>query len=65
MIIAGLPDSLMAPAHLNVVKASALAELGLKLLKAGISDNIYSFAPDYHRKSQAERELDKKGIKNE
>lgn len=65
LIYSGIPESLLAPAHLNVVKASALAELGMKLLRAGVSDNIYSFAPEYFRKSQAERELDKKGIRNE
>lgn len=55
-----LPGSRFAPAHLNAAKASSLGELGLKLLKAGKSDDMYSFAPFYLRKSQAEREYDKK-----
>ncbi|MCY6485657.1 tRNA (adenosine(37)-N6)-threonylcarbamoyltransferase complex dimerization subunit type 1 TsaB [Clostridium aestuarii] len=49
-----------APPHLNVAKASSLGELGLLKLKEGESDNILSFAPIYIRKSQAEREYEKK-----
>lgn len=49
-----------APSHLNLVRASALGELGLKLLNQGTHDNLYTSAPIYLRKSQAEREYDKK-----
>ncbi|MFL0196655.1 tRNA (adenosine(37)-N6)-threonylcarbamoyltransferase complex dimerization subunit type 1 TsaB [Clostridium sp. WILCCON 0269] len=49
-----------APISLNVVKASSLGELGLNLLSSGTKDNIYDFAPFYLRKSQAEREYEKK-----
>lgn len=52
-----------APAHLNSVKASALGEIGLNLLKEGIRDDIYSFAPMYLVASQAEREYAKKAVK--
>ncbi|NME95785.1 tRNA (adenosine(37)-N6)-threonylcarbamoyltransferase complex dimerization subunit type 1 TsaB [Clostridium cochlearium] len=55
-----LPNAHFAPTSLNVVKASSLGELGLQLLKSGYSDNIYNFSPIYIRKSQAEREYDKK-----
>lgn len=56
-----------APAHLNLTRASSLGELGLSLLKNGIYDDLYTFAPIYLRKSQAEREYEKKlrGIENE
>ncbi|MCT8976370.1 tRNA (adenosine(37)-N6)-threonylcarbamoyltransferase complex dimerization subunit type 1 TsaB [Clostridium sp. CX1] len=49
-----------APAHLNLVKSSSLGELGLELLVSGKHDDLYSFAPFYLRKSQAEREYEKK-----
>lgn len=49
-----------APAHLNVVKASSLGEIGLNLLNSGIKDDLYTFSPLYIRKSQAEREYEKK-----
>jgi tRNA threonylcarbamoyl adenosine modification protein YeaZ len=55
-----LPESKMAPVHLNFARASALGELGLKELKLGKQDDINTFAPVYLRKSQAEREYDKK-----
>lgn len=55
-----------APSHLNIVKASSLGELGIELLSSGIYDDLYTSAPIYLRKSQAEREYEKKmGIKNE
>lgn len=56
----GLPNAHFAPPFLNVVKASSLGELGLKLLNSGYNDNIYTFSPIYIRKSQAEREYEKK-----
>lgn len=49
-----------APSHLNLVRAFALGELGLKLLNQGTEDDLYTSAPIYLRKSQAEREYDKK-----
>lgn len=49
-----------APAHLNLVRASSLGEIGLNLLNSGIKDDLYTFSPLYIRKSQAEREYEKK-----
>lgn len=49
-----------APAHLNLVRASALGELGLKLLSQGIHDDLYNSSPIYLRKPQAEREYEEK-----
>jgi tRNA A37 threonylcarbamoyladenosine modification protein TsaB len=43
-----------------VIRASSLGELGLKLLNSGLKDDLYTFAPFYLRKSQAEREYEKK-----
>ncbi|MCM8709760.1 tRNA (adenosine(37)-N6)-threonylcarbamoyltransferase complex dimerization subunit type 1 TsaB [Clostridium sp. SYSU_GA19001] len=55
-----------APSHLNIVKASSLGELGINLLSSGNYDDLYTSAPIYLRKPQAEREYEKKmGIKNE
>lgn len=51
------------PNHLCVVRASSLGELGLELLKNGISDDPNS-APVYLRKPQAERELEKRMMMN-
>lgn len=55
-----LPLSCFAPTHLNVVKASSLGELGYNLLKEGSAENIYTLAPLYIRKPQAEREYEEK-----
>ncbi|MDP4091329.1 MAG: tRNA (adenosine(37)-N6)-threonylcarbamoyltransferase complex dimerization subunit type 1 TsaB [Bacillota bacterium] len=55
-----IPGSCFAPAHLNLARASALGELGLKLLKDGLSEDLNTSTPIYLRKSQAEREYDKK-----
>ncbi|MFD3158225.1 tRNA (adenosine(37)-N6)-threonylcarbamoyltransferase complex dimerization subunit type 1 TsaB [Haloimpatiens sp. FM7330] len=49
-----------APTHLNITKASSLGNLGLDLLKEGKYDNLYTCSPIYLRKSQAEREYEKK-----
>lgn len=56
-----------APSHLNNSRASALGELALNKLSMGLKDNIFDFSPTYLRKSQAEREYDKKMelLKNE
>jgi tRNA threonylcarbamoyl adenosine modification protein YeaZ len=48
-----------APANLNLARASALGELGMIKLKNNEFEGS-SFAPFYLRKSQAEREYDKK-----
>lgn len=63
-ILENIPESLFAPAHLNLVKASALGELGIKKLSEGKSDDIYNSSPIYIRKSQAEREYEKRTGKN-
>lgn len=55
-----LEKALFAPKHLNIVRASSLGELGLKLLEEGIYDDLYTSAPIYLRKPQAEREYDKR-----
>lgn len=55
-----LTNVTFAPTHLNLVRASALGELGLKLLAQGIHDDLYSSAPVYLRKPQAEREYEEK-----
>lgn len=55
-----LSNVFFAPTSLNVVKASSLGELGLQHLKDNNIDDIYSLAPIYLRKSQAEREYEKK-----
>ncbi|MBV4419995.1 tRNA (adenosine(37)-N6)-threonylcarbamoyltransferase complex dimerization subunit type 1 TsaB [Clostridium tyrobutyricum] len=49
-----------APTNLNIVRSSSLGELGLKLIKDGKCDNLYTFSPFYLRKSQAEREYERK-----
>jgi tRNA threonylcarbamoyl adenosine modification protein YeaZ len=54
------PKVSFAPAHLNFVRASALGELGLIRLENGEAEDVNTFAPVYLRKSQAEREYDKK-----
>lgn len=59
-ISSSLPQALFAPAHLNLVRASALGELGIKKLHEGKSDDLYNSAPIYIRKSQAEREYEKR-----
>lgn len=66
-LISNIKNISFAPTHLNLAKASSLGELGLKLLKADVHDDLYTFAPFYLRKSQAEREYEKKirGIENE
>lgn len=60
IIKSNLPNANFAPPSLNVAKASSLGELGLNLFKSGYVDNIYTFSPIYIRKSQAEREYEKK-----
>jgi tRNA threonylcarbamoyladenosine biosynthesis protein TsaB len=56
----GLQKVSFAPKHLNLARASSLGELGQKLLEDGVYDDLYTSAPIYLRKPQAEREYDKK-----
>ena len=55
-----LMEIYFAPKHLNLARASSLGELGMKLLQEGAHDDLYTSAPIYLRKPQAEREYDKK-----
>lgn len=55
-----IPNARFAPAHLNVAKASSITELGIKKLKNNDLCDFRTFAPFYLRKSQAEREYDKR-----
>ncbi|MBU5590342.1 tRNA (adenosine(37)-N6)-threonylcarbamoyltransferase complex dimerization subunit type 1 TsaB [Clostridium sp. MSJ-4] len=57
-----IPNCLFAPSHLNYVRAASLGELGMKKLKLGEKDDINNSAPIYLRKSQAEREYEKKQV---
>lgn len=50
-----------APAHLNKQRAAAVAVCGMKYLKQGGAQSADTFAPDYLRLSQAERERMEKG----
>lgn len=59
-LCANMQNIRFAPTHLNLVRSSSLGELGLNLLTSGVHDDLYTFAPFYLRKSQAEREYDKK-----
>ncbi|SFC32196.1 tRNA (adenosine(37)-N6)-threonylcarbamoyltransferase complex dimerization subunit type 1 TsaB [Clostridium uliginosum] len=47
------------PNHLNLIRASSLGELGIKMLKNGQCDDPNS-APFYLKKPQAEREYEKR-----
>ncbi len=48
----------------NYPRAATLGLLGVERISKGVEDSIYSFSPIYIRKSQAEREYDKRhGIK--
>lgn len=44
----------------NMPRASSIAELGLMRLNQGQEDDIYNYVPIYLRKSQAEREYERK-----
>lgn len=57
---AGLREVYFAPPHLNLTRASSLGELGIKLIASGINEDLNTSTPIYLRKSQAEREYDKK-----
>ena len=49
-------DYTFAPAHMNRQSAGAVAVAAYELYKQGHVSNGDDFAPDYLRKSQAERE---------
>lgn len=55
-----IPNSFFAPNHSNFPKASSVGELGIKKIKQGIIEDINSINPIYLRKSQAEREYEKR-----
>lgn len=55
-----LPNYSFAPNHSNFPKASSVGELGIKKIKEGIIESIDSINPIYLRKSQAEREYEKR-----
>lgn len=59
-LVSEIRDICFAPTHLNIAKASALGDLGINMLSSGAYDNIYDLAPIYLRKSQAEREYEKR-----
>lgn len=63
-LLASIDNISFAPTHLNLVRASALGELGIKLLKEGKKEDIFTSAPIYLRASQAEREYEEKMRKN-
>jgi tRNA threonylcarbamoyladenosine biosynthesis protein TsaB len=49
-----------SPLSSTMPKASSIAELALIKLKSGDEDSIYTYSPIYIRKSQAEREYERK-----
>ena len=55
-----IPSSFFAPNHSNFPKASSVGELGIKKINDGVIENIDSINPIYLRKSQAEREYEKR-----
>ncbi|CUO03335.1 MAG: tRNA (adenosine(37)-N6)-threonylcarbamoyltransferase complex dimerization subunit type 1 TsaB [Sarcina ventriculi] len=55
-----IPNSFFAPNHSNFPKASSVGELGIKKINDGVIENIDSINPIYLRKSQAEREYEKR-----
>ena len=64
-LIQNCPNAYFPPEHLNLVRASALGELGSRLLKNGIYDDPNS-TPFYLKKPQAEREYEQRmQLKNE
>ncbi|HBM79945.1 MAG TPA: tRNA (adenosine(37)-N6)-threonylcarbamoyltransferase complex dimerization subunit type 1 TsaB [Clostridiaceae bacterium] len=52
--------AMFAPPHVSMPRASSVAALALKRFKMGSIDNYLNFAPFYLRKSQAERDLEKR-----
>lgn len=61
MLIEKLGDrASFSKAAFMMPRASAIAELGMAKLKEDYEDDIYTYSPIYLRKSQAEREYEKK-----
>lgn len=63
-IINNFSNPIFAPAHLNIIRASSLGEIGLKSLKNNKADDSNS-SPIYLKKPQAERELERRLQMNE
>lgn len=60
-IINALGDrAFFAPLSTNMPRAASIGEIALKRLKDGQEDDIYTYSPIYLRKSQAEREYERK-----
>lgn len=55
-----LKNVVFAPPHLNFTNASSLGLLGMALLNKGVTDDLYTFSPEYLRIPQAEREYNKR-----
>lgn len=49
-----------SPLSMKMPRASSIAELGKQKLERGMEDDIYTYSPIYIRKSQAEREYERK-----
>lgn len=52
--------AVFSPISMNMPRASSIGELALLRLNRGEEDNIYTYSPIYLRKSQAEREYERK-----
>lgn len=52
--------AIFAPRHLNMPRSSSVAELAMEKYRQGEYQSFYDLVPEYLRKSQAEREYDKK-----
>lgn len=64
-LLENFPNAIFAPNHLNIIRASSLGELGIKMLLNNEHDDLNS-APFYLKKPQAQRELEKRlALKNE
>ncbi|WP_409193286.1 tRNA threonylcarbamoyladenosine biosynthesis protein TsaB, partial [Clostridium perfringens] len=60
-----LSNAYFAPNHLNIIRASSLGDLGIKLLLNNNYDELNS-SPFYLKKPQAQRELEKRlALENE
>ncbi|WP_035293962.1 MULTISPECIES: tRNA (adenosine(37)-N6)-threonylcarbamoyltransferase complex dimerization subunit type 1 TsaB [Clostridiaceae] len=55
-----LDQCFFAPTHLNIMNSASLGQLGMELFKENKTDDILTASPVYLRKSQAEREYEKK-----
>ncbi|MTI71978.1 MAG: tRNA (adenosine(37)-N6)-threonylcarbamoyltransferase complex dimerization subunit type 1 TsaB [Firmicutes bacterium] len=49
-----------APRSVNITRASSVAELAMEKLKNGEEESYFKLIPEYMKKSQAERQLEKK-----